>query len=327
MVQARQLFVYTNAESFGWLTGKKSELVRVAENMVRDYFEADGSPGWAMAVDNKGSIIDAKRDLYAQAFSLLGMSCAYKLTNDKKYLEIADRTLVFLDENMACKPAGYINCLPAKDNIRSQDPHMHLLEALMALHDVAPDRGYLQHADGMVQIFKDHLFQDKMGILVEDFAIDWSLLTGDRGRLFEPGHHCEWIWLLKNYSQRTGRDVQQWITPLEQVFSAHGSAQDGILGGMLWSEVRDDGIVLNDTSRLWPHTEAIRSALSLENYAEADRWLDILYNRFLKPGCPGGWREHWDANGNSLVDYLPASSMYHIVGAIAEYETKRPQDD
>jgi len=317
-VQARQLFVYTNAESFGWLTGKKRELVRVVENMVKDYFEADGAPGWVMAVDAQGKVTDAKRDLYAHAFSLLGMSCAYKLTKDKNYLDIADRTLTFLDAHMSHPSGGYVNCLPAKDSIRSQDPHMHLFEALIALHDVAPDRGYLTRATGMVQLFKERFFQQKTGIILEDFNMNWSPLPGDQGRLFEPGHHCEWIWLLKNYNRRAGGDVQPWVKALAHTAAAYGRTSSG----MLWSEVRDDGVVINNTSRVWPHTEAIRSALIMDNMAEADMWMDVLYNRFLKLGCPGGWSEHWDADGKPLVNYLPASSLYHIVGAMAEYEAK-----
>ncbi len=320
MVQARQLHVYTIAEDRGWLSGAKDDLVRAAENMVHDYFEADGSPGWAMAVDTKGSIVDARRDFYAHAFSLLGLAAACKLTKDAKYLELADRTLVFLDSHMSCKPGGYINCLPAKDGTRSQNPHMHLLEGLIALHDAAPDRGYLPRAAAIVQLFKDRFFQPRTGILAEHFAMDWSPLSGDRGRLFEPGHHYEWVWLLKNYSQRAGIDVMTYAKTLAQTAAAHGTAQNG----MLLSEVRDDGVVLNDSSRLWPHTEATRSALSLGDPAQADMWLDVLYNGFLKRGCPGGWAEHWDAKGNSLVNYMPASSLYHIVGAMAEYETSMP---
>jgi mannose/cellobiose epimerase-like protein (N-acyl-D-glucosamine 2-epimerase family) len=323
MVQVRQLFVYTNAENFGWLAGKRNELVRVAENMVRDYFEADGAPGWVMAVDNKGAITDAKRDFYAHAFALLGMSCAYKLTNNKNYLDIADRTLAFLDGHMAHPSGGYVNCLPAKDNIRSQDPHMHLLEGLIALHDVAPDRGYLMRAGKLVQLFKERFFQQKTGTLPEDFAMDWSVLPGDQGRLFEPGHHCEWIWLLKNYNRRAGeRDDQALMNSLAKAVTVYGRTPTGLL----WSEVRDDGVVINNTSRAWPHTEAIRSALITDNIAEADMWMDVLYNRFLKlggqKGCLGGWNEQWDAEGKPLVNYLPASSLYHIVGAMAEYEAK-----
>ena len=137
-------------------------------------------------------------------------------------------------------------------------------------------------------------------------------------RLFEPGHHCEWIWLLKNYNRRAGGDVQPWVKALAHTAAAYGRTSSG----MLWSEVRDDGVVINNTSRVWPHTEAIRSALIMDNMAEADMWMDVLYNRFLKLGCPGGWSEHWDADGKPLVNYLPASSLYHIVGAMAEYEAK-----
>ncbi len=148
----------------------------------------------------------------------------------------------------------------------------------------------------------------------------WLPASGDRGRLFEPGHHYEWIWLLDRYSKLLSRSLPTCTAALRRTASLYGRSP----GGLLWSEVRDDGTVMDSSKRLWPHTEAIKAELcgmSGKGCSSADVWLDHLYLRFLKPAIAGGWHDRFDVGDRLLVDYMPASSLYHIVCALSEYET------
>jgi mannose-6-phosphate isomerase len=43
-----------------------------------------------------------------------------------------------------------------------------------------------------------------------------------------------------------------------------------------------------------------------------------LCAHFLDRPFPGGWVDHIDAERRPLVDYVPASSLYHLVFAAAE---------
>jgi mannose-6-phosphate isomerase len=72
---------------------------------------------------------------------------------------------------------------------------------------------------------------------------------------------------------------------------------------------------------LWAHTEAVKAALAAGNMAEADRWLGILYKHFLQPN--GGWRDLLDADGTVKVEFMPASSFYHVMCALSEYAARR----
>jgi mannose/cellobiose epimerase-like protein (N-acyl-D-glucosamine 2-epimerase family) len=39
---------------------------------------------------------------------------------------------------------------------------------------------------------------------------------------------------------------------------------------------------------------------------------------FLGRPVPGGWIDHVDANGAPIIDFMPASTLYHVFLAAAE---------
>jgi len=43
-----------------------------------------------------------------------------------------------------------------------------------------------------------------------------------------------------------------------------------------------------------------------------------LMDNFLGRPIAGGWIDHLSAKGRTLVDYIPASSLYHLFLAAAE---------
>ena len=53
---------------------------------------------------------------------------------------------------------------------------------------------------------------------------------------------------------------------------------------------------------------------------EAKGALVRLKEHYLNHPVRGGWYDQFDAQGKSLVDFIPASSFYHIVCAISEAE-------
>lgn len=316
MVQARQIYVYATAARLGWLKGGDALAAQAARGMLRDYRRDDG--GWAFSVDSKGREIDGKRDLYAQAFALFGLAAVYKLTGEAHWLDHADKTLAFLDAHMALPEGGYVTEWPGPGPFLLQNPHMHLLESLLALHDCDASRGYAERADKIVSLFTHKFFQKKTGTLSEYFGPGWSPAPGDKGRLFEPGHHYEWIWLLDAYDTATGKNTADLRAALARTAQKWGTSP----AGLIYAEIRDDGEILNDSSRAWPHTEAVKATLAapdlLGGPQVADSWLSTLYDRFLKPAHPGGWIDHLDAEGRPQSPFMPASTFYHIMMALSE---------
>ena len=322
MVQARQVYAYATAARRGWMSGAGEQALRGADAMISHWFEADGDSGWVTALNPDGKVADKTRDLYAHAFALLGLANAYGLSNKPIYLDVADRTMEFLDRQMAAPAGGYLTCLPVSENGLRQNPHMHLLEGLLALHEVAPDRNYGERARGVLRLFETRLLQ-RTGIVAEYFDEHWNPEPDDRGKLFEPGHHYEWVWLLDRAARLLGTQLPEKARDLIDM-ARLGCTDNGIVR----AEVRSDGLVTDASYRLWPHTEAVKAALTAINVlapaVAADKMLDLMWTNFLLPACSGGWHDRFDADGNLAVNFMPASSLYHIVCALSEYEVRRP---
>ena len=214
---------------------------------------------------------------------------------------------------MASPAGGYVECWPEAVLPRRQNPHMHLLEALLELHEADATRGYDRRAAQIVELARKHFLQAEGRCLGEYFDDDLSPRNAEL--LFEPGHHCEWVWLLHRFERATG----QGTAPLQQRLwesAAGGFRPDGLLV----DELAVNGNVAGPATRLWPLTEAMKAAALAEPdhpaahpiaTRPADCW-NALAERFLANAPTGCWFDHFDPAGALLVDFIPASSLYHI---------------
>lgn len=327
MTQARQIFVYARAETRGWHEGGGALARAAFAAMVERYFEADGRPGWVFSCDAAGQVVDGRRDFYGQAFCLLACAQHAILTSEPAALDLADRTLAFMDTEMASPNGGYAECWPDAVLPRRQNPHMHLMESLLALHDADAGRGYLARAVELVDLLDARLLQAEGRCLGEFFGEDWT--PRNPHTAFEPGHHFEWIWLLHRFEQAGGGDMAARRQALLES-AVTGFREDGLLV----DEMSAHGAVVAPATRLWPLTEAMK-ALALPQAAAIDApapsvcWA-ALHRRFLAKAPKGCWQDHFSADGAELVDFVPASSLYHLCSAfdfLAELSQERHECD
>jgi mannose-6-phosphate isomerase len=47
---------------------------------------------------------------------------------------------------------------------------------------------------------------------------------------------------------------------------------------------------------------------------------NLLYERFLTAAHPGGWMDRLDAEGRAAAKDMPASTLYHVLCAIDEFD-------
>jgi mannose/cellobiose epimerase-like protein (N-acyl-D-glucosamine 2-epimerase family) len=316
MVQARQIYVYADAARRGWFIEGGAAAARAMDNLLDTYArsERDGL-SFAFAADAQGSITSQVRDAYAHAFILFALAALYRLNGDDRLLDVADRTIRYLDAEMVDPVHGGLNdALPVLDANKRQNPHMHLLEAFLFLEEAAPGRGYLARAQGIVDLFQKRMFDQPTGCLPEYFEADWRNLSSERGTIWEPGHHFEWYWLLAQY-ERLGGTRPALATDLYAKAHHHGLTPTGLV----WDEVSFANMQpVKRSTRLWPHTEAIKAALQADQdtvpgaAAFAGSMADALLATFLDGPFSGGWIDHRAEDGSPLVDYVPASSLYHL---------------
>jgi mannose/cellobiose epimerase-like protein (N-acyl-D-glucosamine 2-epimerase family) len=309
-VQARQVHSYALARKKGWFAGADPLIERGFRAMVRDYRK---SHGWVFSAHRNGEAWDARRDFYAQAFVLLAIGSYTGLTGDRAPLGLAEEMLAELDTDFRAPAGGYLDSLPAADARRRQNPHMHLFEALLNLWMNTGEPRYLERAGGMFDLFARYFFDPRAGVLLEYF--DESLAPLPE-RIVEPGHHCEWIWLLRWYEREAGVPVKPYVEAL----LAHVERCGIDAAGLLPDEVMADGRVRTPSRRLWPMTEAIKAYAVEGRHDRAAALADRLQSNFLSGVMPGGWMDRLDAEGRPAADVMPASSLYHLLGAVAELD-------
>jgi mannose-1-phosphate guanylyltransferase/mannose-6-phosphate isomerase len=306
-VQARQVFVYAMAANVGvegpWLAAAE----RGFDQFMARYRRPDGL--FAFATDLKGQIIDEAAPIYEQAFALLAMAALHGAAPERSDLAAeALKTLLALD--------GYRH---ATGGFRELGEHpfqanctMHFLEAALAWDELGVDPVWTALADELVGLARSRFIDPEGGFLREFFDAEWRPAAGDDGRQVEPGHQFEWAWLLERWGRARGDEAARgdarrlFQAGLRGIDPARGVAIDA-----LW----DDLSVRDARARLWPQTEYLKAALWLGEEAEALCAAKGLA-RYLEVPARGAWRDKLDPDGRFVDEPAPASSFYHLIGAV-----------
>jgi len=212
MSQARQIYTYALAARRGWYPDATRLVEQAYASMVRDYHRRDDRGGWIFSIRRDGAVADPSRDLYSHAFVLLAIASYVEATGKRSALALADETLTFIERHMtAPQGGGFVEEVPSSVGARArrQNPHMHLFEALLALWECSGEARYLALAGRLFDLFTARFFQPDPGIVGEYFTAGLAPAEGLAGKLVEPGHHYEWIWLLRRFEHAGGRPVQR----------------------------------------------------------------------------------------------------------------------
>ena len=318
-VQARQTFIFAQAAMLGWKPDAAMEDVeqgvRILSGLAR---RPDGLTGHRIHCDGSG-LADDTPDLYDLAFALYALANASMVVEDGGSVLASARALIDAAEGRLKDRTngGYAERLPPPQT-RSQNPHMHMLEAFLALHVADPEGGYLDKAAELIQLFETKLTAGPGNLLGETFKADWSEPDGEAAMIVEPGHQFEWVWLLDLYSKLSGEALNP---AAGRLYSFATGTLDS--SGRTLLEVKRDGSVHNAGRRTWGQAEALQAHLMMlrltgeESFAAAAcTSFDILMDEHLTP--EGGWIDHIDETGQTLSHFMPASSGYHVVLAFAD---------
>lgn len=319
-VQARQTAVFAIAGQLGW-QGPWAEHVEAGLSAVKSRcMRNDGGSHHTLGVE--GAPLDQRRDLYDLAFILFAFASAAAALGDRRDLIFAaNAQLAWLDATWAHSSAGYYEGEVAPNPPRRQNPHMHLFEALLALYEATHDPAYLQRAAAIHELALTHFYDAEHGVLREFFEEDWRPLSGPKGTHIEPGHLFEWSWLLDRYSRLSGVALHPAAARLCAEAETRGVNP---VTGAVYNACTIDGAVLDAQSRLWQHTERLKSHLAAWErtqdmaHAEAAAHAFDTLMRYCDTPIEGLWRDRMAADGTLIDEPAPASSFYHIVLAMAE---------
>ncbi|MEO0817621.1 MAG: AGE family epimerase/isomerase [Pseudomonadota bacterium] len=315
-LQARQTFCFAFGKVMGWSDDRADALVaRGIDVLTTHCRRPDGLYGARMSY--RGGLSVETADLYDTAFALLGFSWAHRIAAEGA-AEAAIAAHAAIDDVLK-RPAtegGFREALPTPEH-RLQNPHMHLFESSLALHEATGDAGALAWAEGIETLLETR-FLTEDGALREVFAPDWGPADGDR---FEAGHQYEWVWLMAERARLSGKTVSKAAEGLyRKALALTGPDSEVALSHTL------DGDVLDATERTWGLTEALKAHLArlLQGDTAAEQraieTFDRMWARHVHPAPEGGWLDKYGPDGVAVTADMTAATGYHIYVAIAEME-------
>lgn len=314
-VQARQVYVFAEAASLGWVEGE-AVARRGLDALIRDHRRAGGL--WVRSVDDAGAVIDATPDLYDLAFTLFALAAAHRVLKDDRALPLALETLAAIEARMADPVhGGWQEALPPVLP-RRQNPHMHMLEALLAWQAVAADPAFEGAARRVLDLFDRRFFDREHLMLGEFYDRDWAVRPGSEGQCIEPGHHMEWVWLLGEAARLGLPELSSAARALYTSALTCGLRPDGLAVREISriGQVRDGGV------RLWAQTELLRTLTTRGEHVRAAHLTDRLFETHLATATPGLWIDSYDAQGRSQDASVPASTLYHLMTAFSALLTE-----
>ncbi len=318
-VQARHVFSYCELGRLGW-KGPWREMVHAnVDFLVERGRRADGF--YIHRFDHRGDVFDPRADLYDQAFMLLALAHAGRALERPKLFAAAEELGDALEKAWRLPHGGYFEGEIAVCPPYRQNPHMHLLECFIALHEVTGAPRWRRDAEHIARLCARSFLHAETGALLEYFDAGLRPLEGQDGRVVEPGHCFEWAWLFETLAEWDAPDATAVSDRLAAFARRHGL---DFVRGVAINEVTTDGRVRNAAARLWPQTERLKAALARlrrtgeeEERAEAAAAYAGLLKYFETPRR-GAWRDKLEPDGSWGEEPAPGSSMYHITCALAE---------
>jgi len=309
-VQARQAHVFALAAGLGWggpteTASRRGVDAVLAARADDGLYRTDGST----AMDGMGL-------LYDQAFMLLALATSHATFGDTG-LETEAARLAGRLATFAHPLGGYAEApgLPAP---LFANPNMHLFEAFQAWSRASDDPRWRELAAGEARLALTRLIEPGSGVLYETYDAGWAAPTD---RVVWPGHLYEWAFLLLDWPDADAA-ARAAALRLIEVSERTGVDARGVTMFALDAALSP----IDRGARLWSQTERLRAcARAASLTGEPALWNATAQacgalRRFLDVPTPGLWRDRMEADGGFREEAAPASSLYHIVGAIAELD-------
>jgi len=191
-------------------TEKNTDFLKVANHgyafLVEKFLdEKYGGTYWL--VDNKGSVLDTKKKIYGQAFSIYALVEYYSASGEKEAIKHAKEIFRLIEKNnYDIINKGYFEAskrdwssteesqLSEDDmnEVKSMNTHLHLMEAYTALYRVWPNNELKLKLKELINVFIDFIIDPNTFHLKLFFEEQWRVKSN--GISF--GHDIEASWLI-----------------------------------------------------------------------------------------------------------------------------------
>ncbi|KQV47583.1 MULTISPECIES: AGE family epimerase/isomerase [unclassified Duganella] len=253
--------------------------------------------GFFQGVDAQGKPVNMKKNSYGHAFALLALSHAARVTGEPKYKEAALAAWHDIRNNLR-DPAGGLRSsaprdfTPAPEKYLSQNPIMHMFEALLALIDATGDQQVVADARALGDFVLNRLMiglPDGGAYIPEWYDLQWKPLANDEGYI-DIGHQFEWSHLLRSAEKRGLPPLYSGVADRLLKFAV-AKGYDEQDGGV-FNRIYTSGQV--DRGKFWwQQAEGMKAFLAVAQRPEMARRYEEtreLVDKEILDHDNGGWR-------------------------------------
>ena len=260
-----------------------------------------------------------KKEFYAIAFAIYGLSEYFRATGDEEALELAKSFYHSIEEHsLDPRCGGYIEActrewgtiedmrLSDKDqnDAKTMNTHLHILEGYTNLYRVWKDSGLRGRLFGLINIFIDRIIRPD-GHLGLFFGDDWA----PHSTAVSYGHDIEASWLLDEATEVLGD--KEFDAKVKSVCAkVAAAAMEGFSreGGMIYEY--DPATGRRDSDRhWWVQAETVVGCLNQYQKTGEATWLESADNEWsfirhhlIRPDGEWYWSIHPDDTPNTTDD-------------------------
>jgi mannobiose 2-epimerase len=235
---------------------------------IRIHFTDKVHGGLFWSVDHRGNPLDSRKQVYAQAFAIYGLSEYFRACGDGEALRLAlDIYRLLETHSHDYTKGGYRDAfsndwgflpdqrLSAKDEnaVKTMNTHLHLVEAFANLYEVWPAPALKEDIVDLLDQFDRFIIDRHSGHLGLFFDADWK----KNDSLISYGHDIEAAWLLQRCAESTG-DRRAISRAKENAVLITEASMEGLdRDGALWYEfdLKSERIIRE--KHWWPQAEAV----------------------------------------------------------------------
>ena len=289
-----------------------------AYKYITEHFIDHENGGVYWTVDTKGNTLDTKKQVYACAFTIYGLSEYYKASAKKKVLDEAVNMFnILVEKSFDQEKTGYFEAftkdwqpiedlrLSAKDanEKKTMNTHLHVLESFANLYRVWPDDALRSQIILLLYNFLDHFIDTTTGHLRLFFDEDWN----SRSTLISYGHDIEATWLMLDAAEVINEPLI--IEKLQLIAIKISDAAIGGIdtdGGMYYEfEPAEDHLIKE--KHWWVQAEAIVGYFNTWQITGDEKYLDLAIKcwDFIKTKILDKQHSEWfwgvDENGQVMA--------------------------
>ncbi len=313
----RQAFAYSHAARLRWGGPSSSAVEHALRFFMTHYRRKDGL--FRALVSPQGRPLNDEIVLYDQAFALLGLAAGYATLGEERWRASGIELHDALRARLAHPTLGFVEKFAQTEPL-SSNSHMHLLEATLAWSD-ARRRSALAHPRRRARrACADSLDPASHGRTARIFysGLAARSRTGSSSPgISSNGRGC----CCASMPRGNDRRIERTALRLIEIGETHGvhrkrRAAIALLGS--------DFSVRDPHARLWSQCERIKAACSAHALTGAAQYEAMALEAaetlrtYLDTPIRGLWRDRLDAWGSFVEEPAPASSLYHLVGAVLE---------